>query len=483
MDSGVKKFRAMLLALAVSMGVLLWNSSLCAAAGAKSSPREMSQPSVVKLAVGKSVILRSPRAVTRVSVASPDIADIVLLSPHQVYVTGKSSGITNLTMWGEDERVCAVYDVDVSHNVSQLKEKLNQILPGENGIQVTATGDGVTLSGTVSSAASLSQAMAVAETYAPKKTVNLLQVAGVQQIMLEVRVAEMQRSIANRLGVNLLYSRGGDFAVTTLNSLTQVVKSTDANLVTPTAPFSTFVTPAVNAFFRFHSGEASWTGFLDALKEDGLIKILAEPTLICLSGQTANFLAGGEIPIPVPQGLGTVAIEYKPFGVGLMFTPTVLNNDKINMKVSPEVSQLDYANAVTVSGWTLPAFTTRRTSTIVELGDGQSFAIAGLLLDDVREVIRKFPVLGSIPVLGALFRSSEFKKNETELIIVVTPHLVKPLDMAKQSLPTDYFVEPTDTEFFLLGVLESKEKAPAAPVSPGTGKPGLGGEFGHIMPQ
>ncbi len=159
----------------------------------------------------------------------------------------------------------------------------------------------MTLSGTVSSSGSLSHALAVAEAYAPKKTVNLLEVAGVQQVMLEIRVAEMQRSMANQLGINLLYSRGGDFFVTTLNNLTNIVKSTDANLFTGTSPFGMFVSPAINSFFRFHSGDASWTGFLDALKQDGLIKILAEPTLICLSGESANF-AGGEIPVPVPAG-------------------------------------------------------------------------------------------------------------------------------------------------------------------------------------
>jgi pilus assembly protein CpaC len=217
------------------------------------------------------------------------------------------------------------------------------------------------------------------------------------------------------------------------------------------------------------------------LKEEGLLKVLAEPTLITLSGKAANFLAGGEFPVPVPQssaaGGTTITIEYKPFGVGLNFTPTVLSNKKINMLVAPEVSELDFSNALTTSGFVVPAITTRRVSTVIELADGQSFAIAGLLKDDVREIVSKFPLLGSIPVLGALFRSTSFRKNETELIVIVTPHLVKPLDMAKQTMPTDQYVEPNDFEFYLLGSLEGMGK-----VEPTKGS-GLEGNFGHIVPK
>ncbi len=241
------------------------------------------------------------------------------------------------------------------------------------------------------------------------------------------------------------------------------------------------VSDAVNAIFRFLSQDTTWTVFIDALKEEGLLKVLAEPTLITLSGKTANFLAGGEFPIPVPQSSGgggtTITIEYKPFGVGLNFTPTVLSNKKINMQVTPEVSELDFSNALTISGFVVPSITTRRVSTVIELADGQSFAIAGLLKDDVREIVSKFPLLGDIPILGALFRSTSFKKNESELIVIVTPHLVKPLDMAKQTLPTDQYVEPSDLEFYLLGNMEGRGKP-----NPVKGS-GLEGQFGHILPK
>ena len=217
------------------------------------------------------------------------------------------------------------------------------------------------------------------------------------------------------------------------------------------------------------------------------MKVLAEPTLITLSGKRANFLAGGEFPIPVPQSTSgglTITIEYKPFGVGLNFTPTVLSGNKINMQVAPEVSELDFSNAVTISGFVVPALTTRRVSTDIELADGQSFAIAGLLKSDVREIVTKFPLLGDIPILGVLFRSTNFQKNETELIIIVTPHLVKPMDLAKQTLPTDQYIEPDDFEWYLLGKLEGEEKKGTShPTGPSTGlkqEYGLEGKFGHI---
>jgi pilus assembly protein CpaC len=464
-----------------------WKAALCLAAmglvlvgptaGALALTMNLSETMAAKkleLTVGKSVILKSTEPFTRVTIADPEIADFVLLSPPkrggergptEIYVTGKAAGLTNMTLW-QHGRVAEVYDLEVSYDVSRLKQKLHEILPQEKGIRVTATHDSITLSGPISSSGNITQALALAASYAPENKINnMLQVAGVQQVMLEVRVAEMARSLAKQLGVNLNYARGGDFGITTLGGLTQVVNPQDAMLAA--GPVGLLVSPAINSLFRFHSGSASWTGFIDALKEDGLAKVLAEPTLIAQSGQTASFLAGGEFPVPVPQGLGTVAIEYKPFGVGLAFTPTVLS-DKINIKVAPEVSELDFSTAVRFSGFVVPGLTTRRASTTVELGDGQSFAIAGLLRDSARETISKYPLIGDIPILGSLFRSKSFQKNETELIIIVTPHLVKPLNMAEQTLPTDYYVEPDDAEFYLWGVMGKSHEGAA-----------YDGEFGH----
>jgi pilus assembly protein CpaC len=362
-----------------------------------------------------------------------------------------------------------------------LKEMIHKVLPDEKDVRVSTTHDHLTLSGTISSTATLSQVLALAGPYAPldeekkPKIINLLEVAGVHQVMLEVRVSEISRSLLRRLGINFNYvgSSGKYMGLSLLNRLTTL----------PAGGFPSAgidVSEAVNAISRFFTSDTTWTVFIDALKEEGLLKVLAEPTLITLSGKTANFLAGGEFPIPVPQSSGgggtTITIEYKPFGVGLNFTPTVLSNKKINMQVAPEVSDLDFSNALTTSGFVVPAITTRRVSTVIELADGQSFAIAGLLKDTVREIVSKFPLLGDIPVLGALFRSTSFQKNETELIVIVTPHLVKPLDMAKQTLPTDQYVEPDDIEFYLFGNLEGRGKINST-------ESGLEGNFGHIIPK
>ena len=430
----------------------------------------------LQLVSGKSIVLHSDTSVTRISIANPDVADFKLLSPNEIYITAKAAGTTNLTMW-RNNRVSAIFDLDVVYDISRFKQQLEQILPDENDLRVNFSNDSITLSGKVSNAANLSQALSLAKAFAPEGNIqNLIQVGGVHQVMLEIRVAEMSKSLTKRLGINLAYTRGDDFAVSTLGGLSQVVKATDAVLGSDGVGFA--YSPAVSALFRFGVGSATWTGFLDALREDGLVKILAEPTLITLSGQTANFLAGGEFPVPVPQGLGTVAIEYKPFGVGLVFTPTVLSKNKINLQVSPEVSELDFTNALVLQGYTIPGIRTRRTSTTIELGDGQSFAIAGLLRESVRTINSKYPLLGDIPILGALFQSKEFQKEESELIIIATPHLVKPMNMAKQSLPTDYYVEPNDFEFYLLGALQGKSK-PEPKVAAGS----LDGDFGHSLPE
>jgi pilus assembly protein CpaC len=449
-------------------------------------------PQKLNLVVGKSLVIDTPVAIKRVSLANPDIADTVVISPRQIYLTGKAVGTTNLTLWGGDDRVSTIFDVTVSSDLSQLKEKLQEILPGEN-IRVNAANDSVTLSGEVSSAANLSQALAVTEAFAPKKVVNLAQVAGVHQVMLEVRVAEMSRSLARRLGINFSIVRQGDgFGVSMLNNLTGIAGTLSSIAEPAGAPFAQALGSSINALLRFTGSDRTWTIFIDALKENGLVKILAEPTLVTLNGQEARFLAGGEFPVPVPQQFNVITITYKQFGVGLSFTPTVLSDDKISLRVAPEVSDLDFSTAVVLSGFVVPGLTTRRASTVIELANGQSFAIAGLLRETVREAVAKFPVLGDIPILGALFRSTSFQKNESELIIIVTPHLVKPLDMARQPLPTDQYIEPNDFEWYLLGTLEGRgpAQAPGKEREQSKGVPlalpkktgGLEGEFGYIVP-
>jgi pilus assembly protein CpaC len=426
--------------------------------------------------VGKSIILKSSQKIDTVNVASPDIAGIEVFHPDEVYISGKKPGITNITLW-QKGKVKAIYDLLVVYDISSLKRRLNEILPGEKDLRVFATsGDSITLSGRISSASNLSQAVALAKAYVPEGTVtNLVEVAGNHQVMLEVRVAEMKKNLMKKLGVNFTYNNGDDWAGNSIGNLAQLVSPDDGTLMA--GPLGLLVSPAVNAFFRVNSGDSSWTGLIDALKVDGLLKVLAEPTLIALSGQTAHFLAGGEFPVPVPQGLGTVGIEYKEFGVGVSFTPTVLSKNMINIKVRPEVSELDFTTALRFGGFTIPGLTTRRASTVVNLADGQSFAIAGLLSETARDTFEKYPKLGEIPILGRLFQSREFQREESELVIIVTPRLVKPLDMRAQLLPTDYYVEPDDADFYLWGLMEGKEKTTH---SAAQGE--LDGDFGHALP-
>jgi pilus assembly protein CpaC len=424
----------------------------------------------LSLISGKSVLLRSSRPVKRISIANPGIADFVLLSPREIYLTGKAAGTTNLMLWN-GEVISGVYDLEVGYDVSTLKAQIHEVMPEETGLNVLRMNDTITLTGTVTSAANLAQATALAESFAPKGKVNTLAtVGGGSQVMLEVRVAELSKATTKRLGINFAFMNENGFGLSVLSGLTQINEMTNSGV-------DLNISNAVQAAFSFDAGSTTWTGFIDALQQDGLAKVLAKPTLIAMSGQSASFLAGGEFPVPVPQGLGTAAIEYKSFGVALNFTPIVLSNNRINIQVSPEVSELDFTTAVSFSGFVVPGLTARKASTTIELGDGQSFAIAGLLKDNVRDAIRKFPLLGDIPVLGALFRSREFQKEETELVIVVTPRLVKPTLAEKIALPTDYYVEPNTSQIYLEGVMQGKGDGKQAGI-----QPGLEGEFGHSLP-
>lgn len=453
----------------------------------------------INLSVGESTVRGCGDDTWLVSVGNPDIADVELKKAGKrmyVLITAKDVGLTNIVICkGKGNDCTNAFKLKVWECIdpcNTVKQKLKEVLPGEN-INVIGAGDSIILSGEVSSITNISIAMDLAEAVVmPRrgdrgqfnisvggkggeskksewwsereqmatvsKVVNLMQVGGVQQVMLEVRVAEMGRKLMRELGINWSYI-STDLTISYFNELTKGV---------------------TGSFAYFGSGK-SWTGAIDALNTEGVIKILAKPTLITLSGENAEFLAGGEFPVPVPSDWGEVKIEWKKYGVELQFTPRVLSNDKISMTVMPKVSELDYEHAVEFWGFVIPALTSRFASTTVELDDGQSFAIAGLLNETIYENIEKFPVLGDIPVLGALFRSSEFRKHKTELVIIVTPHLVKPLDMAKQTLPTDAYVEPDDFEFYLLGLTEGISRGEKRS-SVLFRDEGLEGNFGHIAP-
>jgi pilus assembly protein CpaC len=438
---------------------------------------------VVRLRVGHSKVLRTPFALTRISVADPDIADLILISAREIYINGLAPGVTNVTMWGKSRFTSAT--VTVEADLTLLKEKLHQILPREK-IGVEAAGDSVVLSGEVSGPVAQSTALSLALPYAggkKDKVVNLMHVGGVQQVMLAVRVAEINRTIAERIGVNFSAITGrGDFGVSMLNSLAPV-----SNLVRSFGgtTFTQGLGSSITALGGWTAAGALWTMFLDLLKQRNLGRVLAEPNLVTTSGQKASFLAGGEFPIPVPQsgigGAATITIEYKKFGVQLDFTPTVLNDNKIALKVHPIVSQLDFTLAIQVGGVAVPGLDTREMDTHVEVKDGQTFAIAGLLQDTSRNIINKFPVLGDIPVLGVLFRSTQYQKNETELVTLVTPHLVKPMAPGRARLPDDKYVEPNDLDVYLLGLEQGRQQPaprPAALPAESTAAP-LPPGFGH----
>ncbi len=440
------------------LAFLLWATSAMAVELTAMERRAVSVPK------GKSVILRGSEDIERVALTSPEVAEVRLLSPRAFYLSGKAVGSTDLMLWGRQDRLLQVYDVTVANDLSPLKAQIHEMLPEERNIRVHPAQGSIALSGSVSSPESLATAVSLAESHAPGKVVNLLSVAGVHQIMLEVRVAEMSRNLMRRLGINFSYLSPQTVGIEVVASLLGNLTTLQVENGSPSQTFS----PNVNGVFQYRNDNELYRGFVDALKSNGLIKIMAEPNLTCLSGQTADFLAGGEFPYPVVGALGQIEIEYKQFGVGLSFTPTVLGGGKISLAVQPSVSELDFSNAVLAAGTRVPALSIRRASTTVELLDGQTFAIAGLINDSVRQGVDKFPGLGEIPMLGALFRSSEFRRNETELVIIVTPRLAKPLDMAKQTLPTDGYIPPSGLEFYLLGALEGKRR-PAASNTGGSG--------------
>ncbi|MBI1891478.1 MAG: type II and III secretion system protein family protein [Burkholderiales bacterium] len=406
-------------------------------------PTEIAPP--MQLALGKSTLLRVPEDLGRISVGNPEVADVILLNPREVYLLGKHAGSTNVFLWNRSGKT-TVIDVSVGVDTVALKEKLKTLLPGEKNITVEAAGESLVLSGQVSDAVKVQRAVVLAEQFGGKKVVNLMRTGAVPQVMLEVKVAEVSKTLVDKLGAQFNGTNGGSFTYSLL-----------ANLLT-----------GASSTAKVSNSSGSIT--LDAERKNGLVKILAEPTIMAVSGQEGAFLAGGKIFIPVPQtGTSgtTITLEEKEFGVGLRFTPVVLDDGRINLRVTPEVSELSQVGTpfTSINGATsvLPTITTRRASTSVQLMDGQSFAIGGLIKNNVTEAMKALPILGEMPVLGALFRSSEFQTDRSELLFIVTPRLVKPLN-PDYALPTDSFVPPTRGEFFLNGQMEGKpvEKTPAA---------------------
>ncbi|MGR3464976.1 type II and III secretion system protein family protein [Limimaricola sp.] len=433
----------------------------------------------LQVPMNRAVVVESDVPFTELSIANPGIADISSLTDRTIYVLGKAPGRTTLTVLGENGQLITNVEVHVTPDIAEFKERLEQILPGEP-IEVRTANDGIVLSGVVSSIAKLDRAMELAQRYAPERISNLMSVGGTQQVMLKVRFAEMQRSVSKSLsaslgarGTALGEDLGLSIGTNALNNAGALGSALGGALPSTS-------TSNASTLFGFNAGGVEVGLLLEALESRGVVRTLAEPNLTALSGQEANFLAGGEYPVPVNQDNGTITVEYKPFGVEMNFIPRVIEGDLINLELKASVSSIDSTNGFTSNGFTIDAFRRRETSTTVEMRDGESFAIAGLLSDDFRDLSGQVPWLGDIPVLGALFRSAEYSREQTELVIIITPHLVTPTRGETLALPTDRVRPPSERELFLFG----RVAADRAPQTGGAGevaRQDFSGSYGYVL--
>ncbi|MFA9230521.1 MAG: hypothetical protein RIR95_1749 [Pseudomonadota bacterium] len=452
------------------LGVFLATTAISPIAAESLRILQGSTSAPLNVPMNRAVVVESDTPFAELSIANPGIADITTLSDRSIYVLGKTPGRTTLTLLSAEGKLITNVDVQVTPDIAEFKERIQQILPGEN-IEVRTANDGIVLSGTVSSTAKLDRALDLANRYAPERVSNLMTVGGTQQVMLKVRFAEMQRSVSKNLSSSLALNGGSKMGIKgeTGSFLTE---GNDLNSPTLTARGNANSAVALG----FSAGSLEFAVLLEALESKGVVRTLAEPNLTALSGQEAKFLAGGEYPIPVASADG-IEIQYKPFGVMLDFTPVVVDGDVINLQINAAVSSIDSTITIETAGVQVNAFKTRKTSTTVEMRDGESFAIAGLLQDDFRDVSGQVPWIGDVPILGALFRSSEYQRGQSELVIIVTPHLVSPTRGEAFVLPTDRIRLPTEKELFLFGDVAGKQKGAAGEVA----RQDFNGSYGYVM--
>jgi pilus assembly protein CpaC len=475
------RFGATVAALAIGIAAVAVPASAAAPprAYASGNYRPTTQ---VPLSVGEGQMINLPRSISSVWTSNPEVADVYVSSARQINLFGKKAGEATVIATASDGSVVYGVKVRVNQNLSSIDEILHQAIP-DSDIHVINVGQVAVINGTVASPDDAAQAQELVRAMLNPGTkpgdalmivpINRLKTATPLQVTLKVRIAEINRSVLKQMGVNLMSSdssSGFKFGIGQ-----NLGSSTDTG--PGSSPFG-IVKSILGGTSFGAAGKLlglDLAGALDIAANDGLVSMLAEPNLTALSGETASFLAGGEFPIPVSQSLGAVTIEYKQYGVGLAFTPVVLGDGRISMRVRPEVSQLSDAGSVSFNGYKVPALTTRRAETTVELGSGQSFMIAGLLQNSSNNSIDKAPFLGDIPVLGALFRSTRFQKQETELVVIVTPYLVRPVSI-QMALPTNGYRVPDDIQRDFLGqtfIGKSGSVAPTAvqavPAAPITG--------------
>jgi len=420
----------------------------------------------LEVAINKSQVVTADQPIARAMVGNAEIADIVPLTDRSVYVLGKAMGTTSLTLYDRGGRVLVVMDIAVGPDAQGYREQVARLVPGTQ-IDATTSGNSLILTGMAYDAGAIDRAVQLARTYAGTNVVNMIGMGASQQVMLEVKFAEVRREIGEDIGVRG-FGTGSNF-----NSAI----GPGAGVRPDGAGLPVFQIGSILDSFgvfgtTFSALGLDFEAYLNALENKGFAKTLAEPTLVALSGETASFLAGGEFPVPVAQSSGSgtgagggggsnaITVEFKPFGVSLGFTPTVLSDRTINLKVEPEVSSIDPAASLQIGGISIPGLKTRRASTTLELRDGESFAIAGLIQRDFETTINQVPLLGGIPIIGALFRSTQFQKGETELLIVVTPRLVQPIRPDQVRLPTDRVEDPDVGVSVLMG--EAYDPVPAS---------------------
>jgi pilus assembly protein CpaC len=486
--------------MAIALAIVLAAALLCMVGEAHAQERIIQiagakRTAMVNVAIGKSQDVRADSSFVDVMVGDPDVADVNPLTDHTLSILGKKIGTTRVSVYAENKKLIGVFDVEVSYDVTRLANELARLFPGSH-LTASSVNGRILLSGEVADAATLDKAVTIARQFGPD-IINSVSVTSPQQVMLEVRFIEISRTAGRELGVQ--WNRFGGNSITNVGNqtsasnlpITPVAGGGPGDNVTPLGVAATAAgvisgaSPFGFAVARLVGGGVSTDVALNALEQKGVARSLAEPNLVALSGDTASFLAGGEYPIPVSGSLGQITVDYKKYGVGLAFTPTVLGRGLINMKIEPEVSQIDTTHTVSVAnGISVPALIVRRASTTVELRDGQSFMIGGLLQNDNKNQIDQLPWLGSVPVLGSLFSSKSYQKNETDLVIIVTPHLVRPMrpgDVIRT--PTDDSLPPSDADFFLNGKTEVS-RAPVGEITPTQARVALAEErpfTGHML--
>jgi len=449
-------------------------AALCPlAAPSAHAQRKGAEPLTVAVDASGSQYMRTRGRIARVSVAAPDIADVAAFPPNQILITGKRVGRTTATVWLGDNDVQVVM-IEVTHPVSAIADAIVAAIPGAVDIDVRQAGGAVVLAGQVPSAADVERAAQIANGYLSVnlaagggQVINGLVVPGDQQVQIEVSFAEVSRTALREIGMNF-WSRKSNYAGGLLNPASPLVNAAPSTGDAPgVGALNTGAEGAVpllsrpiagtfGAIFSSTIGDFPFSATLSLLANRGYARTLTEPTLVALSGQSASFLAGGEFPIPLPQSLGTIGVEYKEFGIQLKFTPTVVG-DTIQLDMGMTVSDIDFSTGVRLASVNVPGLTTRHADSTIRMRDGQSFVIAGLLSDRVRSTVDKVPGLGELPILGSLFRSTSYRREETELLVVVTARRVRPLG-ERPELPGERTrVDPNDLELFLLGAAESKE--------------------------